>query len=316
MSVAEAAKVRARKIRTRLVAAAALAVAVTGHGCGTFALNLLSPGNGYVLTKDVLFDEATGLELDVYKPAGVVNAPVVVFFFPGRWSKGDKSDYLFVAKGLCSRGIVAVMPNYRLYPQVRFPSFVEDSARAVAWTHHNIAAYGGDPGRVFVMGHSSGAYLAAMLALDERYLREAGGDRSWIAGMIGLAGPYDFLPAKDEDLRDMFGPPERFASTQPIHYADGTNPPLLLLHGQNDDAVNFGNTVRLAAAVERAGGPVRTVLYPKLNHGLIVASLASYYSLHEGPLDRLDRFVHERDDDSPTRTRIAIAPRDPATSSR
>jgi acetyl esterase/lipase len=316
MAVAGVAKSRARMNRRRSVLAVALAVAVCSQGCGTFALNLLSPGNGYVLTKDVLFDEATGLELDVYKPAGVVHAPVVVFFFPGRWSKGDKSDYLFVAKGLCSRGIVAVLPNYRLYPQVRFPAFVEDSARAVEWTHHNIAAYGGDPERVFVMGHSSGAYLAAMLALDGRYLREVGGDRSWIAGMIGLAGPYDFLPAKDEDLRDMFGPPERFASTQPIHYADGSNPPLLLLHGQNDDAVSFENTTRLAAAVERAGGPVRTVLYPKLNHGLIVASLASYYRLHAGPLDRLDHFVHERGDGSPGRTRLAIAPKDPAISSR
>lgn len=272
-----------------------LGLLVVAAGCsGTQLLNNLSPRTGYHKTTDVPFDAATGLQLDVYAPRNVPKAPVVVFFFPGRWSMGDKADYRFVAKGLTSRGILAVLPNYRLYPEVRFPAFVEDAAQAVEWTRRNIAAYGGDPERIFVMGHSSGAHLAAMLALDDTYLRNAGGDPAWLKGMIGLSGPYDFPPGDAPDLSDMFGPPENFDLAQPIHYMDGTNPPMLLLLGHDDNAVNVQNTIRLAAAVERAGGPVQTVLYPSLGHGLMVAALSSFYRMEARPLDFVDDFVHAR----------------------
>jgi len=267
-------------------------------GCsGTQLLNNLSPKSGYELVSEVPFDAPTGLKLDVYTPRHSGKAPVVVFFFPGRWSMGDKADYRFVAKGLTSRGIVAVLPNYRLYPTVRFPAFVEDAAQSVKWTRDHIAAYGGDPDRIFVMGHSSGAHLAAMLALDEAYLRNVGGDRSWLRGMIGLSGPYDFKPGSAADLSEMFGPPEDFDLAQPIHYVDGSNPPLLLLHGRDDNAVDVQNTISLTEAVERVGGPVQTVLYPKLGHGLMVASLASYYRMRSGPLDMVDEFVHAHMDE-------------------
>jgi acetyl esterase/lipase len=270
----------------------ALAVVLCSACSGTQLLNNLSLRTGYEVVRDLTFDAKTGLKLDVYTPPGADKAPVVVFFFPGRWSKGDKADYFFVARGLTSRGIVAVLPNYRLYPGVRFPSFVEDAAQAMKWARLHVADYGGDPDRIFVMGHSSGAHLAAMIALAPEFLAGVGEDRRWLRGMIGLAGAYDFLPAPDADLRDMFGPPERFAQTQPIHYADGTNPPLLLLHGRDDGAVEVGNTIRLASAVRSAGGPVQEVLYPRLNHGLIVAALASYERVRNGPLDQVERFVH------------------------
>jgi len=283
-----------------ILAATILAAA----GCsGTQLLNNLSPRSGYDLASNLSFAATTGLKLDVYTPTRARGAPVVVFFFPGRWSMGDKESYRFVAKGLVSRGIVAVLPNYRLYPTVRFPAFVEDAAEAVKWTHDHIADYGGDPDRLFVMGHSSGAHLAAMLALNEDYLKQVGGDRSWLKGMIGLSGPYDFMPFEDADLRDMFGPPEKFPQSQPIRFVDGNNPPLLLLHGRDDNAVNVQNTISLAAAVESAGGPVQTRLYPKLGHGLMVASLLSRYRMRSGPLEMVDAFVHEHMD----RDRVARA---------
>lgn len=275
-----------------VVAAALFATACSG----TQALNNLSPRTGYDLTSNVSFAATTGLKLDVYTPSHARGAPVVVFFFPGRWSMGDKESYRFVAKGLVSRGIVAVLPNYRLYPTVRFPAFVEDAAEAVKWTRDHIADYGGDPDRLFVMGHSSGAHLAAMLALDGDYLKQVGGDRSWLKGMIGLSGPYNFMPFEDADLRDMFGPPEKFARSQPIRFVDGTNPPLLLLHGRDDNAVNVENTISLAAAVKSAGGSVETRLYSKLSHGLMVASLLSSYRMRSGPLEMVDAFVHEHMD--------------------
>lgn len=244
-------------------------------GCsGQQLLNGLTPTNGYSRSTNIVYAPAQNLKLDVYTPYGSQNAPVVVFFYGGRWSEGSKDLYEFVGAALAKQGFVAVLPDYRLYPQVKFPAFVEDSAQAVRWAHENAARYGGDVGRLFVMGHSAGAYNAAMLATDESYLSAAGGSRIWLSGMIGLAGPYDFLPVTDPDLKDMFGPPERYADTQPINHVDGRNPPLLLLHGENDESVWPKNTRNFAAKVRAAGGWVETVIYPKMSHGWIVATLS------------------------------------------
>ncbi|TAJ55395.1 MAG: alpha/beta hydrolase [Nevskiaceae bacterium] len=251
--------------------------ALTGllGGCsGQQLLNGLTPTNGYSRSTNIVYAPAQNLKLDVYTPYGSQNAPVVVFFYGGRWSEGSKDLYEFVGAALAKQGFVAVLPDYRLYPQVKFPAFVEDSAQAVRWAHENAARYGGDVGRVFVMGHSAGAYNAAMLAADESYLSAVGGSRLWLSGMIGLAGPYDFMPITDPDLKDMFGPPERYADTQPINHVDGRNPPLLLLHGENDESVWPKNTRNFAAKVRAAGGPVETVIYPKMTHGWIVATLS------------------------------------------
>lgn len=244
-------------------------------GCsGQQLLNGLTPTNGYSRSTNIVYAPAQNLKLDVYTPYGSQNAPVVVFFYGGRWSEGSKNLYEFVGAALAKQGFVAVLPDYRLYPQVKFPAFVEDAAQAVRWAHENAARYGGDVGRVFVMGHSAGAYNAAMLAADESYLSAVGGSRIWLSGMIGLAGPYDFLPITDPDLKDMFGPPERYADTQPINHVDGRNPPLLLLHGENDESVWPKNTRNFAAKVRAAGGWVETVIYPKMSHGWIVATLS------------------------------------------
>ncbi len=151
--------------------------------------------------------------------------------------------------------------------------------------------YGGSPEKIFVMGHSSGAHLAALLALNPDYLKAAGGDRAWLRGMIGLAGPYDFMPITAPDMRDMFGPPERFELSQPITFVDGDNPPLLLLHGEDDQSVGVRNTRRLSAAVAKAGGPVETVIYPEMSHAWIVATLAAPLRGRSDVLKQVSDFV-------------------------
>lgn len=259
-----------RSVLTWLVAALVLA------GCsGTTMLNNLTPERGYSVATNLIYDTTNRLRLDIYTPDKVQNAPVVIFFFGGRWQTGSKDEYRFLGEALASRGFVAVIPEYRLYPKVRFPVFVEDGASSVAWVHENIARYGGSAEKIFVMGHSSGAHIAAFLALKEEFMAKAGGSREWLRGMIGLAGPYDFLPITDPTLRDVFSPPENFHLTQPIMFTAGDNPPMLLLHGEDDESVWVKNTKNLAAAVTKAGGPVETVLYPKMSHSFIVASLAS-----------------------------------------
>ncbi|SEP89891.1 Acetyl esterase/lipase [Solimonas aquatica] len=263
-------------------------------GCTAGGLSALTTDQGYTLSQDVPYDRANKLNVDIYSPSDAKNAPVVVFFFGGRWEKGDKSEYKFVGQALASRGFVTILANYRLYPRVHFPDFIKDGANAVKWAHDNAAQYGGNPQKLFVMGHSSGAHIAAMLALNEEYLKAVGGSRSWLTGMIGLAGPYDFLPITAPDLRDLFGPVERFPYTQPIFFVDGQNPPLFLVHGENDEIVDVANTKKLAQAVSRAGGPVETLLYPKLSHELIIGSFASVLRGRSDVLDQVEDFIKRR----------------------
>jgi acetyl esterase/lipase len=260
---------------------------------GAQVLNSLTPGTGYVLATNLPFDDETRLRLDVYTPAGEVrDAPVVVFFYGGRWTTGSKDDFRFVGQALAAQGFVAVIADHRKYPDVVFPVFVEDAARAVRWTHRNIARFGGSPDKLFVMGHSSGAHLAAMLALNGEYLKAVGGSRSWLKGMIGLAGPYDFMPITAPDLRDMFGPPERFPDSQPIFFADGQNPPLLLMHGEDDEDVWVKNTRNLAKAVGEAGGGVETVIYPKLGHRWIIAAISAPLRSRNDVISHIREFVN------------------------
>lgn len=269
-------------------------------------LNVFTPERGYDIATNLPFDTRTGLKLDVYTPERAKNAPVVVFFFGKRWSDGDKSEYKFVGQALASRGVVAVIANYRLYPQVRFPDFVEDGARALKWVRANIDAYGGSPERLFVMGHSAGAHIAALLALNEQYLKDQGGSRHWLKGMIGLAGPYDFLPISAPDLRDLFGPPEQFIRSQPIYYVDGRSPPLLLMHGEDDQVVWVKNSRNLAVAAGRAGAAVTTVIYPEMSHMMMLGSLGLVLRGRSDVLDHIVTFISKYADAQPGERRSAI----------
>ncbi|WP_420467876.1 alpha/beta hydrolase [Panacagrimonas sp.] len=290
----------------RLLLTSLMALLILTGCTGQAFLNSLTPSRGYELAANLIYDQGKNLRLDIYSPPNVQNAPVVVFFFGGRWSEGDKDQYTFVGEALASRGFVAVLPNYRLYPTVRFPEFVNDGARAVAWLRDNVATYGGSPDKIFVMGHSAGAHLAAMLAVREEFLAQAGGSRSWLRGMIGLAGPYDFLPITDPTLRDVFGPPESFQQSQPILFANGDNPPMLLMHGEDDEIVFVKNTRNMADAIKRAGGPIETVIYPKMSHRYIVASLAKPLRGQTDVIQHVSEFVNRW----ATAPRSAIRPPD------
>ena len=238
-------------------------------------LNALAPRAGITETTDIRYAPGDRHELDIYAPQADRPAPVVVFIYGGGWKDGNKAEYRFVAAALAARGFLTVVPDYRLFPEVRFPAFLQDNAAAVAWTRANISRYGGDPHRIFLMGHSAGAYNVAMLTLDKQWLAADGLDPDRdIAGTIGLAGPYDFLPLTAPDLEDMFGPPPLYPESQPIEFVRPDAPPMLLVHGALDRTVWPKNSINLAAALRARGVPVRLRLYPELAHADTVAALS------------------------------------------
>jgi acetyl esterase/lipase len=247
--------------------------ALLAAGCSPAKLlNATIKTSDLTITRDVAYGADAREKLDIYRPRTTAKLPTIVFFYGGSWNAGSKAIYPFVAATLARLGNVVVVPDYRLYPQVRFPVFLQDCARAVAWTDTHLDQVGGDPRRVFLMGHSAGAYNAIMLALDPQYLAEAGTNRDKLAGAIGLAGPYDFLPMTGAVVRAVFAPVNDGPASQPVTYVDGHAPPLLLLAGSADETVRPRNTLSLAAKVRAAGGEVEDRIYPGVGHiGLVLA---------------------------------------------
>ena len=255
----------------------------------TAILNATVPSQS-VVQRDIPYGIGPRRTLDVYRPTTPgASPPLVVFLYGGSWTGGSKSMYPFVAEPLAGRGAVVVVPDYRVYPEVTYPDFLRDNAAAVAWAVQHAPEYGATGG-VFVMGHSAGAYNAAMLALDPEWLREAGIDRRQLAGVIGISTPADFLPSHDPDVIPVFGPANTPAN-QPLAFADGTNPPLLLLHGDEDTTVKPRNTTTLAAAIRRRGGAVETRIYPGVAHIGIILAFAPLFRGNAPVLDDVWAFI-------------------------
>ncbi|MEG3008733.1 alpha/beta hydrolase [Pseudomonas iridis] len=239
-------------------------------------LNALTPDSTFDKTAGIAYGDDPRQKLDVYVPRHALpDAPVVVFFYGGSWNSGAREDYNFVGEALASRGIVAVVADYRLYPQVRYPLFLQDAARAVAWTKANIREFSGNPQRLYLMGHSSGGYNAAMLALDGDLLAAAGMSPKDLRGWIGLAGPYDFLPIENPAVRPVFFWPNSPPQSQPINHVSRDAPPALLIAASRDELVNpTRNTGGLAHKLRAAGVPVQDFYYSRPNHITLVATLS------------------------------------------
>jgi len=262
----------------RALASIAASLAASLAGCSTVGiLNTVEPKFGVVTTRDLVYRPGPRGGLDAYRPRRADGgAPVVVFLYGGGWDSGRKSDYEFIGDAFASKGFVTFIPDYRLYPDVRWPTFVQDNAEAVRWVRDHAAEFGGDPAKLFLVGHSAGAYNAVMLGLDRRWLAAVGMDpRRDLRGVVGLAGPYDFLPLRSAELKAIFGPPDTLAATQPINYVDGKSPPLFLATDDRDKVVDPGNTARLADKVRAAGGAVETKTYSGLSHALLLGAVAA-----------------------------------------
>lgn len=275
-----------------------LAVAACLAACSPInVLNALTPSSTFTRTSAIAYGDDPRQKLDIYRPAPAIsNAPVVVFFYGGSWNSGSRDDYGFVGEALASRGIVVVIADYRLYPQVRYPAFLQDNAHAVAWTYQHIAEHGGDPHQLYVMGHSSGAYNASMLALDARWLKEVGLTPSIFKGWIGLAGPYDFLPIENPEVQPVFFFPDSPPDSQPINHVSASAPPSLLMASTDDKLVNpTRNTGGLADTLRGVGVPVQVFYFGKTNHQTLVAAMAKPLRWLAPVLDRVAGFIQATD---------------------
>lgn len=225
---------------------------------------------------------------------------MLVFFYGGSWKGGSKEDYAFVGQALAAQGFVTVMPDYRLYPEVRFPAFLDDGAAAIAWVRDNIVAYGGDPRRIVLAGHSAGAYNAVMLGLDHRYLRRAGVNPQAIRAVAGLSGPYDFLPLDEGTAQQVFGEAPDKAATQPITFAGPLSPPAFLATGEADTIVRPRNTRSLAAKLRAARVSVQERVYPDLDHADTLLALSVAFRSKAPELAEMTAFLKQFAEERPT----------------
>ena len=254
-------------------------------------LNLTVPRSGYRVERDIPYGDERRHKLDLYVPDGFkAPAPAVLFLYGGGFIAGRKSEYRIVGQALTSQGIIVGIADYGLYPEFRFPVFVEDGAKAFVAFRELLPQYGGDPARAFVAGHSAGAYIAAMLAANPFYLKEAGGDPLPLRGVIGMAGAYDFLPITDPQRIEIFGGSNR-AETQPITFIDGKRPPMLLASGDIDKAVSVRNTRNLAAKLRAHGSKVEEIVYPRLGHSGIMLALAPGFRRLAPVRADIERFI-------------------------
>lgn len=232
-------------------------------------------------------------QLDIYLPEknAAGGSAVLIFFHGGSWRDGEREGYGFLGRAFASRGFVTVIADYRKSPAVRFPAFVEDTAAAIAWVYANIATHDGDAERIFIMGHSAGAHIAMMTALDPQWLAAENLTPGVIKGVIGLAGPYDFLPLTSESSKIALGHWPDLIETQPITYARGDAPPLLLLTGDKDTVVKPRNSKILSAKIQALGGQQQLQIYPDVDHADIIMAVARPFRQKAPILQDVTEFV-------------------------
>ncbi len=261
-------------------------------------LNAVGPRDRGVrrVARDLPYGDDPRQRFDLYAPATATPAtpaPVLVLFYGGGWESGSKELYGWAAQALAAQGFVVAVPDYRLVPQVLFPVFIQDAAAATARVAEVVSAYGGDPGRLGVIGHSAGAHLAMMITLDRQYMT-AVGKPDLIRAAAGLAGPYEFLPFDVASSINAFGQAPDPQQTQPLHFARADAPPLWLGHGTADVVVHDEDTILLDARMRALGGRCEMKLYPGLSHADLIATFSPLFRKKAPVLADVSGFLHRQ----------------------
>ena len=258
-------------------------------------LNSLVPENGYELVSAIEYGDNARQKIDIYLPKAADKSAtlkkVIIFYYGGNWDSGERADYKFAAEALVSQGYIVVIPDYRVYPEVLFPGVMADPVSAAKWVKANIKKYNGDAYKVFLAGHSAGAHMAVMMAINPEYLAVASLKPNDFAGVIGLAGPYDFLPLKSDRLKIIFGAEAEQWKSQPINFVDGKNPPIFLAVGMKDGTVWPRNSINLAKKIKDNNGLVQVVSFESYGHIDMVAKLAKPLRGDGELLNAVDEFI-------------------------
>ncbi|MBL4789199.1 MAG: alpha/beta hydrolase [Kordiimonadaceae bacterium] len=263
-------------------------------------LNLTAHTSGLSTEANISYGGKYRQQLNIYSinnsPTGETEEkrPVIIFFYGGSWKTGNRADYLFVAERLAELGYIVVVPDYRTYPEVSFPGFIEDGALAVKWVFENIRQFGGNEKQIFLAGHSAGAHIASMLAFNRQYLRDAGAATIAVKGVIGLAGPYAFRPSRTKSIAPIFAHLKNENIARPISFVDGKAPPMLLLHGASDTTVGRFNSDQMAAAIGRSGGTATKIIYPKIGHIGILLALSRPFKNKAPALKDIATFINRQ----------------------
>ena len=279
----------------RLILAAGLACGLAGCTASmNVAQRVLIWGTDFDLKTDIAYGEDPRQKLDIYSPKGAPPKATIVFIYGGSWTSGTKSLYRFLGQAFAARGYQLVVADYRLYPQVRYPAFIEDSARAFAWTKTHVADYGGDPDRMFLMGHSAGAYNVMMLAIDPQFLAPYGLSPKDALGLISAAGPLSFNPLETASTKDIFITAKDIDAARPVKLAASGAagaPPMFLLHGLADTTVMSSNSQNMTNAVNAAGGRASVKLYEGVSHLGVITCFAWPLRWRASCLDDTDAFI-------------------------
>jgi acetyl esterase/lipase len=243
-------------------------------------------------TRGLAYGSQDRQALDVYAPVGADGEAPVVVFAHSAWPRlPSRRHFALAGQMLASRGLVTVIPDFQVLPAGRYPGFIEDVAQATAWAKANARRFGGDPTRLFVAGHAGGAYIAAMLALEPRWLADAGLDRHDIRGMVGVSGLYDVTPSDSRHIAEAFGVDDASPALQPATYASADAPPMLLIAGGRDHRDPDRNTGALARALRAVNGRVTEIRYPLMGDRKGLHSLSGSLRFRANALDEVERFI-------------------------
>jgi len=265
--------------RTVLRGLAASAAVVGLGGCTRMLGGVAGLTADVTVHEDLAYGPHDRHRLDLYVPDGAsAETPVVLFLYGGSWKWGSRGRYAFVGYGVASRGFAVAVADYRLYPEVRFPDFNHDAAQAAAWLQAERGGFGLAPGPLNLMGHSAGAHIAALIALDPDYLRRHNLSPADLGRVVGLAGPYGMYPSRIDFIADIFPPAAGEAKARPVTFARAEAPPMLLLHGADDSIVSPKNSETLASLLTIEGVAAEARVYPDVGHRDLVLALSPLFS--------------------------------------
>lgn len=247
-------------------------------------VNKISTGGGVGVSKDILYGDAPLQDLDIYYPKPLAQAmrsdqssissyPMVVFVHGGSWQNGSKEDYAFVGKSLAQAGYVTAVINYRKAPEHVYPDYVEDTARAIAWSYDNAAQLHADPQRFAVMGHSAGAFNMMAAVSNADFLAPYGMKPADISAVVGIAGPYSY-DFRDYPTATAFPANATPDEVMPDRLIKGKQPPYLLLTAGDDKVVHDTNTINMTQALKEHGASVENGVIEGASHASSIGSMA------------------------------------------